>query len=439
MEELLDRHSSIDILALTETHIIDGQYDDNDSLFKIPGYQFIKRNRKDGKGGGVGMFIKDGVEWKRRHDMEHENLECIWIEVHIKNSKSILVAVYYRPPEGSTCLSANFNESIREALYKCVQESKEVIILGDFNVNYLKGNENKDFKALFRLYGFTQLIKQATRIAKDMSTLIDIILSNNPKTIGKSGVFMNSLSDHEMVGCIRKLHQARFAAKVITCRNYSKYEPEEMKEDFRNVNWEQVYNTNDVNEALTCFNRTVKAIFDRHAPQIVKRVKGKPCPWMNSDTRKMMTSRDRMLRKARRTKKEEHWNLYKKLRNQCNNKMKYAKSSFHKETLEENSKKPRRFWNTIKNVFPTKPKQMTTNLYRANDPNRPTMFSTYFASVVRMLKNKAIPLVDFVWRQPVALLSRTDKVFKITVISRAFIVNELKHFKRNKATGVDEL
>ena len=45
----------------------------------------------------------------------------------------------------------------------------------------------------------------------------------------------------------------------------------------------------------------------------------------------------------------------------------------------------------------------------------------------------------FVWRQPVALLSRTDKVFEITVISRAFIVNELKQFKRNKATGVDEL
>ena len=38
LEELFDRHSSIDIRALTETHIIDGQYDDNDSLFKIPGY-----------------------------------------------------------------------------------------------------------------------------------------------------------------------------------------------------------------------------------------------------------------------------------------------------------------------------------------------------------------------------------------------------------------
>ena len=105
--------------------------------------------------------------------------------MHIKNSKSILVAVYYRPPEGSIYLSANFNESIREVLYKCVQECKEVIILGDFNVNYLKGNENKDFKALFRLYGFTQLIKEATRIFKDTSTLIDIILSNNPTTIGK--------------------------------------------------------------------------------------------------------------------------------------------------------------------------------------------------------------------------------------------------------------
>ncbi len=165
-----------------------------------------------------------------------------------------------------------------------------------------------------------------------------------------------------------------------------------MKEDFRNVNWEQVYNTNDVNEALTHFNGTVKDIFDRRAPQIVKKVKGKPCPWMNSDIRKMMTSRDRMLRNARKTKKEEHWNLYKKLKNQCNNKIRYAKSSFHKETLEENSTNRKRFWNIIENIFPTKTKSMATNVNSENDQNRLNKFSTYFASVVRTLKEKAIPL-----------------------------------------------
>ena len=89
-----------------------------------------------------------------------------------------------------------------------------------------------------------------------------------------------------------------------------------------------------------------------------------------------------MLRKACKTKKEEHWNLYKNSRNQCNNKIRYAKSSFHKETLEENATNPKQFWNIIKNVFTTKTKSMATNINRDNDQNRLNKFSTYLASVV---------------------------------------------------------
>ena len=37
---------------------------------------------------------------------------------------------------------------------------------------------------------------------------------------------------------------------------------------------------NHVSKALEYFNRTVKAIFDRHAPQMVKKVRGKP--WIKS-------------------------------------------------------------------------------------------------------------------------------------------------------------
>ncbi|CAB4017794.1 Calcium-responsive transcription factor [Paramuricea clavata] len=125
---------------------------------------------------------------------------------------------------------------------------------------------------------------------------------------------MVDLSDHEMVGCIRKLNNVKFTPKVITCRNYSAYEPEVMKEDFRRVNWQSLYTMNDINKALEYFNDTVKAIFDRHAPQMVKKVRGKPCPWINSDIRKTMSSTDCMLRKARRTKKNEDHCHFKKRR-----------------------------------------------------------------------------------------------------------------------------
>ena len=94
--------------------------------------------------------------------------------------------------------------------------------LGDFNVNYLKQDEHKDFKARLRLYGFSQVIKQAIRISKNTSTLIDLILSNNRMGISRSGVFPISLSDHDMVGCIRKLHN-KYAPRIIKCRYYSSY------------------------------------------------------------------------------------------------------------------------------------------------------------------------------------------------------------------------
>ena len=42
--------------------------------------------------------------------------------------------------------------------------SKDIICLGDFNVNYLKSENNKEFKDIFTLYGFTQLLKNAKRI-----------------------------------------------------------------------------------------------------------------------------------------------------------------------------------------------------------------------------------------------------------------------------------
>ena len=82
--------------------------------------------------------------------------------------------------------------------------SKDIICLGDFNVNYLKSKNNKEFKDIFTLYGFTQLIKNATRITELSSTLIDLITPNNPSSIAATIVYATSLSDHDMVGCIAR-------------------------------------------------------------------------------------------------------------------------------------------------------------------------------------------------------------------------------------------
>ena len=48
----------MDILALTETHINEGSEIDDNSLYEITGYDFVKNNRKSGIGGGVACLSK---------------------------------------------------------------------------------------------------------------------------------------------------------------------------------------------------------------------------------------------------------------------------------------------------------------------------------------------------------------------------------------------
>ena len=199
-ETLLKSHN-IDLMTLSETHIINNGFNDIDQLYNVDGYEFIKRNRTTGTGGGVAMYINSGISFKRRFDLENDNLENIWVEVFIKHSKSILISCLYRPPEGSNYLLRNFNELFENNINKAstMHNNKEIIVLGDLNVCYLKHKSNtinKDIKSIFTLYGFKQLITKATRTTQTTKSLIDLITSNQPTYITETDVFPTSISDH---------------------------------------------------------------------------------------------------------------------------------------------------------------------------------------------------------------------------------------------------
>lgn len=66
------------------------------------------------------------------------------------------------------------------------------------------------------------------------------------------------------------------APKIITCSNYSSYNPSVMNEEFTKINWDPLYLAKDVNVAVSYFNETVKSIFDKYASNMVKKVRGNP-------------------------------------------------------------------------------------------------------------------------------------------------------------------
>ena len=160
---------------------------------------------------------------------------------------------------------------------------------------------------------FTQLIKNSTRITELSSTLIDLIASNNPSSIAATIVYALSLSDHDMVGCIRKINNIRYPMRTIHCRNFKNFNSQDLNNDIDEIDWKPLYDSSNVENAVNYLNHHVKAIFDKHAPSITKKVKGRPCPWLTEDIKVDMNKRDQVLRKARNSNNPTDWSTYKKL------------------------------------------------------------------------------------------------------------------------------
>ena len=67
------------VLGLSETKL---NTNHPDSAFEINGYQKpFRRDREFNSGGGLLVYVRDGVCCNRRTDLEHWNLECIWVEI----------------------------------------------------------------------------------------------------------------------------------------------------------------------------------------------------------------------------------------------------------------------------------------------------------------------------------------------------------------------
>ena len=78
------------VLMLSETRINSNNYNDEDSLYGILRYNFIKKNRIKGPDGGAVMFISNTLKWQRRYNLERDDLESMWIEIFLHNAKSFL-------------------------------------------------------------------------------------------------------------------------------------------------------------------------------------------------------------------------------------------------------------------------------------------------------------------------------------------------------------
>ncbi|XP_048587462.1 uncharacterized protein LOC125570205 [Nematostella vectensis] len=197
---LLDENP-IDILAINETKL-----DDNvsDNEVHLSGYEIIRRDRTSGGGGGVCFYVRSGINYKVRSDLNILDLENLCIEINKPRSTPFLVNTWYRPPNSPVSIFA----SLEILIGKLDSMNVEYFLLGDLNCDQtavIPDNNTNLMNNISDIYGLTQLIKEATRITENTATLLDFIYTNHPDRIACSGVSHVGISDHSLVYAYRKL------------------------------------------------------------------------------------------------------------------------------------------------------------------------------------------------------------------------------------------
>ena len=87
-------------------------------MYSIPGYHFISKPRPVGSGGGVGIFLRDTYEYKKRCDLESMNCvpESVFAEiVQPNNEKNVILGCLYKLLNVQTEI---FNDEIKQFLLK---------------------------------------------------------------------------------------------------------------------------------------------------------------------------------------------------------------------------------------------------------------------------------------------------------------------------------
>ena len=333
----------------------------------LPGYNYVHTPTKSEKGGAL-LYISDCLQYTERVDLDKitykdRELESKFIEIIQANDKNIIVGCIYRHPLMSV---SEFNiDYLTPLLNKASSENKVLLLTGDFNVDLLKADINKDFEDyLDILYSYHLLphIIFPTRVTDITSTLIDNIFFNSVKFNTVSGNLTSSISDHFPQFLLLKSDPANSALPPektsSPVHDWSKFCLNNFLDDLGKINWDDSLHTDDPSLSFDIFHNTVSDLLDKHAPlkKLSKSKKRKKSnPWI---TKGILTSIDKRdnLRKCYLKEKDPFLKSlllesFKKYRNRIVSLCKMSKSNFFHKFFSNNQKNIGKVWEGVKSLI----------------------------------------------------------------------------------------
>ena len=321
-------------------------------------------NRCNNIGGGVGFYISSKFDYEIIEDLsffEERVFESIFIKLKLEKDKFKIIGNIYRAPGTDVNYFIEKLQQILEKIDKdkMYKNSKETILLGDFNIDllkYEKNNETSNFVDTVLSYGHLPVINFPSRITPNSSTLIDNIFSNNFENVYKSnGLLYSCISDHLPIFMISSDQNNKRSLK--STRNFNSTNINKFKDKLLDEDWTDIFTQKEPKDSFIAFETHIDNCFEKSFP-IVKS-KGekdtKPIePWMTKALLVSRKNKSKLAAKKIKNPSESNIANFKRYRTLYRSLLRKSKCRYYEEKFKEYAKCTKKTWSTINEIIGSK-------------------------------------------------------------------------------------
>ena len=250
-------------------------------------------------------YVKSGLSYRRRLDLEQEDFSSIWIEVGLQYQRKFLLAGVYREwnhlqtEEDSEDHSSKLEQETRWEEFVtnweiALNESNDVTVIGDINIDLDKvfrddyRGECRKMADLVKDYievrGVSQLVAEKTRFqAPSEPSRVDHIYMTKPECASHS-VLNIGTSDHRVLE-LRKWRNIYIPEpQRIRKRCFKNFKRSNFINDLKKIKWfPDVYMEEDLDEVVRKWEEKIRTVLDKHCPVKTIDVRKNYTPWLSQE------------------------------------------------------------------------------------------------------------------------------------------------------------
>jgi hypothetical protein len=262
----------------------------------IPGYQFVYKMCQGMRGGGVGFYIRNGLNFKIFDNLspfENKILESLTIQISYPGkAKPVVLTNIYRSNGPLPNVSQNqqmdsFLAKFDELLHNLSNLRQTSYVFIDSNIDLLNLHANDSLNYLNSVIqnGFLQCTMKATRFQNNSKTLIDQILTSGYGPNIHTGTVISDISDHFFTLICPNLEKNKNVEKAAPSRSFSPANLNNFKAALGGSDWSVVTNSLSVDDAFNEFWSIYTDLYELSFPKIKTRFNRnvhKQCPFMSN-------------------------------------------------------------------------------------------------------------------------------------------------------------